>query len=544
MVTTLCIMGEYVSIIFYSTDEWHWLVYFMINSDERTEKNHFSSWDDLQSFEQINIPVWIFDVTTHKIWWGNKSAIHFWKAATIDDLVARDFSNDSETVRQRLRQSIQETPPGGHTSEVWTLYPHGNPVTVNLTMTPVTVKNGEDAVLIQASAQIDMQSDPQALRLLEATRYTSLMVASFTREGKTLVQNPADLQNYGQAKTGTQVQEQTSDLEKRFMHSDDYMSVLKSIAEGKDFVDDFEMCFLQGARWCQVALRHGQDPMTGGKIIIVTQEDIHTRVKSIAQLTELNTHLDELVEKRTNELNQALIESHLANHAKSAFLANMSHDLRTPLNAIIGFSDFILNEVHGKLTPTSYNSYVKDIFNSGHYLLDLITDILDLSKISAGEMALNEENVDIQSILLSAYDLQKQSVEDKNLTFTFDASNLYPDIYVDKLRLSQIINNIFSNAVKFTKQDGAINVNVFKDEAMDLVIQIQDSGIGIPQEDVDTIFAPFNQVKKHAFSHNGTGLGLSIVKSFIELHDGMVSLNSKLNRGTTVTITLPAVRIL
>lgn len=515
----------------------------MTSSDSISEKSHFPSWEELSSFEQINIPVWIFDVTTHKIWWGNKSALQFWKADTLDDLIARDFSSDSETVRQRLRQSIQETPPGGHTSEVWTLYPHGNPVTVNLTMTPVTIRNAMDAVLIQASAQIDMHSDPQALRLLEATRYTSLMVASFTREGKTLAQNPADQQNYGQARSILNNNGEPSELARRFAHIDDYLSVVSNIENRVDFVGDFEMNFIQSTRWCQVALRHGQDPMTGSDILIVTQEDIHERVKSIEQLKEMNANLDELVDKRTDELHQALMESHKANLAKSTFLANMSHDLRTPLNAIIGFSDFILNEVHGELTPTSYKSYIKDIFNSGHYLLELITDILDLSKVSAGEMSLNEERVDIHSILISAYDLQKQNIENKNITFKIQKPEKLIHIFGDKLRLRQVINNLLSNAVKFSQQGGSVVVDMFQDKNLDLVITFKDSGIGIAQKDLDAVFSPFTQVKQNAFSHIGTGLGLSIVKSFVELHDGTVTLESELNVGTTVTITLPAIRI-
>ncbi len=513
--------------------------------DDKPIKKHFQSWEGLKLFEQVKVPVWIFDVVEHKLWWGNNASIKFWKAKSVEDLTMRNFSDDSLTVRQRLKQIIDNTNPNSYASEIWTLYPHGNPITVQLVLTPIIIKDDNDAVLIQVSTYIDMKSDPQILRLMEITRYTSIMVASFTLSGQCLARNPADQQEYNDQITADINENIKSDLEIRFVMPFDYDDISKKLLLGNDVSGDYQMTSNHGIIWCHLSIRHGRDPLTGGDILVMTQENITDRIEMFNQLTTINAELDNIVEKRTSELRHALDAAHQASYAKSSFLANMSHDLRTPLNAIIGFSDFILHEMHGELRPKSYQTYIKDIYSSGKYLLNMVSDILDLSKIAAGELSLQEEKFNIQELIISVFDLQQQSIDKKNLDVHMDLSNKPINIYADELRLRQIIDNILSNAVKFSKDNGLISIKLYIDDNGNLILQLEDCGIGISKDDMKAIFKPFAQGKSSSLTAKttGTGLGLSIIKSLVTLHDGSVELESVIDVGTVVTLMLPAARL-
>jgi two-component system cell cycle sensor histidine kinase PleC len=227
-----------------------------------------------------------------------------------------------------------------------------------------------------------------------------------------------------------------------------------------------------------------------------------------------------------------------ANQAKSKFLANMSHELRTPLNAIIGFSEIMESGMFGPLGAEKYHEYCRDIRESGRFLLDVINDILDMSKIEAGRIRLDIEAVALDQILADCLRVVAGRAEDKNLTVN---SEIASDILVpaDRRALKQIVLNLLSNAVKFTPDGGRILVRG-RVSGDGVLIAIEDSGIGIAKDALVKLGRPFEQVESQLTkSHQGSGLGLAIAKSLTELHGGTMRIRSALSAGTIVAVRLP-----
>jgi|GEM_PF-1667588 len=234
-----------------------------------------------------------------------------------------------------------------------------------------------------------------------------------------------------------------------------------------------------------------------------------------------------------------------ANQAKSQFLANMSHELRTPLNSIIGFSEMMSQEPFGRLGHPKYNEYSSFVQDSAYHLLSIINDILDLSKVEAGQVYLNESEVDVSSLVHSAVTLVWGRAAHANLKIIEDVSDGLPMIFVDERLMRQALANILMNAVKFSPQDGLIIVRAILASNGDLLISVEDLGVGIPEDKFDLVLQPFGQVRKSSDNaHEGTGLGLPLSKEFVALHGGSLTLSSQSGAGTTVTIALPASRTL
>ncbi|WP_462272935.1 PAS domain S-box protein [Methanohalophilus sp.] len=227
-----------------------------------------------------------------------------------------------------------------------------------------------------------------------------------------------------------------------------------------------------------------------------------------------------------------------ANQAKSEFLANMSHELRTPLNSVIGFSDILSKEVKGELNDNQ-KKYVSNIAKSGNHLLSLINDILDLSKIEAGQKQLEYSIFDLHEALDEISKLTKPLTSKKNIGLQMDMPSEDIRIYADRKKFKQIMYNLLSNASKFTPAKGTITI--FASQEKDkLKVAVSDTGIGIPEADQATIFEPFQQVKPSKSSeHKGTGLGLSLVRELVEMHGGQVGLKSEVGKGSTFTFTIP-----
>ncbi len=506
------------------------------------ERKLFRRESDLAFYDDIRIPIWVFDVVRHKIWWANRSALQFWRASSVEDLCRRDFSSDSEMVRTRLMQVVQNTLPGEYASESWTLYPHGHPVTVVLDMQPVRIEEGRDAVLIQATTRLDMESDPQFLRLFEAARYTSLMISCFARDGRCLSENPAAQAAYDISLFREKFA--PGGLKLRFSRQRDYRKVLSAIERGEDIAGDFPMRTAAGRRWHHLDVRMGRDPVTGERIAVVTEEDIHARKQALEELARVNRDLDRRIAEQTRSLHQALDAARQASKAKSMFLAKMSHELRTPLNAIIGFSEMIENEMLGPVQPPAYKDYAEYIHQSGQYLLALISDILDLSKIDAGGMVLHEGAVDLRRILEESIELLAGRLKEKNIELVKSSAGPSVPFWGDGVRLRQIFINIIGNAVKFTPSGGRIEITCRVTDDGGIMVRIADNGTGIEASDLPKLFMPFTQGAQDASQpQEGTGLGLSIAKSLVELHDGRIAVDSVYGEGTTVSMIFPASRL-
>jgi len=237
----------------------------------------------------------------------------------------------------------------------------------------------------------------------------------------------------------------------------------------------------------------------------------------------------------------ARAEAETREAGKTRFLANMSHELRTPLNAVLGFSDIMRQRIFGPL-PDRYGEYAENIHQAGGHLLDLINDVLDVTKIEAERYALTLERFDAREVVSAAMALVRVNADDKGVTLSSVLPGDPVEVSADKRALKQIALNLLSNAVKFTPRGGSITVTV---EAIGpyLEVVVADTGVGIAPEDVRRLGRPFEQAGEMEQRRQGTGLGLSLVRAFAELHGGRMSIDSTLGEGTAVTVRLPVALI-
>lgn len=307
---------------------------------------------------------------------------------------------------------------------------------------------------------------------------------------------------------------------------------------------------LADGRWLQISERTTSD---GGHVSIgtdITQLKVHQERLSDSERRLLATINDlsasrrdaEAKARQLAELNDSYLRekdrAESANRAKTTFLANMSHELRTPLNAIIGFSEIMREESFGPIGSPKYCEYATDIHQSGHWLLKLINDILDMSKIEAGRMALSREEIDVGEIVGEAIRIVEGQAHGKNLELGADVCEAV-SLTADRRATKQILLNLLANAVKFTGPGGRVRVRA-RAVCGHAVVTIADDGIGIPPSALANLGRPFEQVENELTRTNkGTGLGLAIARSLVELQDGTLRIASRTGEGTIVSFRLP-----
>jgi two-component system cell cycle sensor histidine kinase PleC len=279
------------------------------------------------------------------------------------------------------------------------------------------------------------------------------------------------------------------------------------------------------------ALREGFIVTSGGKYFGIGTSETLVRAKL------------QLLLNSERQLTDALNNAEHANRAKSNFLALMSHELRTPLNAIIGFSEVMKLELLGPHEVGRYRDYSSDIHKAGAHLLELINDILDLSKSEAGKMVLTNDVVDLGELFEDGLKLLSERARSGSVGMQFETTDDLPLLHADALRIRQILLNLMSNAVKFTLPGGRVTVRAGKSDDRSIVIEVEDTGIGMARESIPRALEPFRQIDSPLSRKvEGTGLGLSLVKSLVELHGATLKIESELEVGTKVTIRFPPER--
>jgi len=276
---------------------------------------------------------------------------------------------------------------------------------------------------------------------------------------------------------------------------------------------------------------HEEKLMESEKRLMATVADLrHSQQKLERQAEEVADLAEKYAEEKTR--------AEEANQAKSKFLANMSHELRTPLNAIIGFSEIMESSMFGPLGSDKYGEYCRDIHQSGQYLLEVINDILDMSKIEAGRIRLDAEQIELEPFLNDAMRVVSGRANDKRLKLTARLGRGIR-LTADHRLLKQIVLNLLSNAVKFTPEGGRVTIRARATSGW-VSISIADTGIGIPEEALARLGRPFEQVESQLTkSHQGSGLGLAIARSLTELHHGAMRIRSTPGIGTMVLLRLP-----
>lgn len=376
----------------------------------------------------------------------------------------------------------------------------------------------------------DRKIAEEALRNSEE-RYRKLLEFSTDaiyvhKKGKIVLINPAGVKVFGATSADQIIGMNPLEL----IHSDYQHEVShrigKKVSEGTltAFQEQKRLRIDGSEFWSEVAAVAMEWEGERGAIVIV--RDITSQKEAEAILSEAKNAAD------------------LANRTKSEFLANMSHELRTPLNAIIGFSDIIGGEALGPVGNPKYLEYVKDIKSSGTHLLELINDILDLSKIEAGKHELHEQEINVHDLLRSCFVLVNERALNQGVEIDCEIQDHAPSLFADVRNLKQIFLNVLTNAIKFTPQGGKIAVTVWSNPEDGYVFRFADTGIGIAPDDIPKALASFGQVDSElGRAHQGTGLGLPLTKSLVELHDGSFDLESEVDVGTTITVRFPNSRI-
>ena len=264
-----------------------------------------------------------------------------------------------------------------------------------------------------------------------------------------------------------------------------------------------------------------------------------TRARTLQILLHDRSSALKLVDKKSRELEAALLDVESASRAKSEFLANVSHELRTPLNAVIGFSDLLRDRSFDELNEKQ-KSYVNYIHSSGEQLLNLINDILDLSRIEAGRAAVKLDKIELANTIRDTLQMFKERAINNNIEITIEIEKEIKSIEADEQKIKQVLSNLLSNAIKFSPAGGSIHIRACAPQTDFVEVSVEDTGIGIKSEDIPKLFKPFSHLEPvYTKTTKGTGLGLALAKRLVELHGGRIWVESEYGKGSKFIFTIP-----
>jgi signal transduction histidine kinase len=308
--------------------------------------------------------------------------------------------------------------------------------------------------------------------------------------------------------------------------------------------------YVPGGKWVIIAAPKGGWPRVSSKVWYIVAASIF--VFCIGCAVILGTVRFEVamvesaqeLELSRNDAEWARMQAEQANRAKSLFLANMSHELRTPLNAIIGFSEIMSHELMGKIGNERYKAYAMDIYNSSNHLMEVLSDILDITRIESGDLELNETVIAPDYLVKSALRLISDPMDKKAVKLEVTVPEALPNISVDARLMRQVLVNTIQNAIKYTYPNTTISITAHVPEQGGVAFCVLDHGPGIPSEDLERILEPFIQIRPTAeVTFEGAGLGLPIAKKLMEVHGGSLNIDSVVGQWTRVTLTIPPSRI-
>jgi signal transduction histidine kinase len=466
--------------------------------------------DDLEIFNILQHPIFVFDIEKCKIFWSNRAGLKHWNAESLDELLARDFSKDlSEATRRRMQDLLKRHRQGEIIKEQWTTYPAGKPSTIKTIASPIHIDGGRCAALVEAELPDSHEIDQSSTRGIEILRHLPIAVCQFDIEGKLVYQNPEAANEFG-----TPDVEEKETFLSRFVDKETGRAVLEKVRQGCDYNVEVEHYTQQTPKWFNVSVRRGRDPVSAENIILYSARDI-SEVKH-ARKVALDANL------------------------KSEFMAVMAHEIRTPLHQIVGYTDLLALT---DLSPEQ-SEQLNMISNSTGLLMAIINDLLDYSKLENGKLQLESICFTAVSVLKSCVAAVENEAFSKGLELSSDISGEIPsELIGDPNRLRQILLNLLQNAIKFTEKGSiALIVKKIQDDSNTVLLsfEIKDTGIGIDQSRKEIIFEKYQQAHASvARNYGGTGLGLAICKSLSEIMGGSIKLESKLGHGSSFIVEIP-----
>jgi len=454
-------------------------------------------------FDQLRRPIWVFDDTRKRKVYANRAALDLWGAATLDELLARDFADQSAAVRTRMDDISARIEGGASVEERWTFYPNGVPVVVQTAISRIALPGGGHAMLFEG-ARVETEAEQQ--RAIEALRHTSALVSLYDADGFRVFGNPASVAAY----PGETVR--FSDI---FANGDAAGALWSSALAGEAVEGAYRVITLQGERWHGLTARRTPDPVTGELCVLVNETDITEEVEAQSALAEARERAE------------------AAMAARQDFLANMSHELRTPLTSILGFTDLLAaSPLNGE-----QQRRLGRIHDAGTVLLETLNDVLDFAKLEAGGVDLDRRPFALRTLLNKVAGMFEAQALAKGLDLSLRIDPSCPEwLEGDGDRLRQVLVNFLGNAVKFTGT-GSVTLGVKHREGAApgfarLELAVSDTGVGVPAAMLDTVFDRFAQAGPEvARKFGGTGLGLAISKEIVELMGGEIGVDSVAGQG-------------
>jgi signal transduction histidine kinase len=454
-------------------------------------------------FDHLRRPIWVFDDVRKRKVYANRAALDLWGASTLDDLLARDFSDQSPAVRTRMKDIAARIENGGAVEERWTFYPNGAPLVVDTTISRIALPGGGHAMLLEGA---EVQAEAQQQRAIEALRHTSALVSLYDADGFRIFGNPAALSCYPGA--GVRFAE-------IFANGDAGGALWSSALDGDAVEGAYRMITAHGERWHGLAARRTPDPVTGELCVLVNETDITEEVEAQSALAEARERAE------------------AAMAARQDFLANMSHELRTPLTSILGFTDLL----DASKLDDEQRRRLGRIRDAGAVLLDTLNDVLDFAKLEAGGVNLESRPFALRALLNQAAGMFEAQALSKGLDLTLRVDPACPEwLEGDGQRLRQVLVNFLGNAVKFTGAGSVTLSATYKNGgetgSARLELAVSDTGVGVPATMLDTVFERFAQAGPEVSrTFGGTGLGLAISKEIVQLMGGEIGVDSIAGQG-------------